>query len=980
MTLVGDSICDYAILGPLEVKVGGRLVPLSGSKQRALLAILVLNVDRVVSTDQLIDHLWGDQPPATAVNALQVYVSQLRRTLSGGTAAGSGVIVTQRPGYRLRLGDGTVDAVRFEDLVAGGREALIRGEAAVASVKLHEALALWRGTALADFALDTFAQRDIDRLEEMRLGALEDRFESDLELGRGPELVPELEATIAQHPLRERLREHLMLALYRSGRQADAIATYQETLTLLRDELGIDPGPGLQRLNEMILKQDSSLNPPQPQPEPSHRESPGLDPVIGDAVSASEQPSPAGVPGTPIAAGEDQLLPVTALFADIVGSTSLGERLMPEEVRVVIGECVTRMSREVERFGGTIQAYMGDGICAYFGIPAAHEDDPERAAWAGYRILLDIREQRREIEQAWGISDFDVRIGINAGRTLVGAVGAANPQVVAFGDPMNVAARLQAIADPGSIAVGESVARRLEGVFHLEPLGAVPLKGREAPVNAWSLIGPRTEHLAAPSTPLVARHSELDRLREAVQEVTRGRGQIVLIRGDVGIGKSRAVLELREMAGDDIRWLEGRCSSYGVGPLGGPFSQIIREWTGAAEGEPELATRTKLWSRLAKLDEGSAEECFHLARILGIRPEPSLVPATSEHPGESLRTRSTTVLAKWVLRLCEEKPTVLVVEDLHQADENSLEQLEALLPLTDRVPLLLVVSSRPEPDSPGWGLWIRCLREFRHRLVELALEPLSDEHVEELMDALAPPGTLDAATRGVILARAAGNPFYVEELVKALVQIGGLERQGRSTLTMTGAGLDLPPALEGLLIVRIQQLEPSARRLAQIAAVIGREFDVDLLRETADRDITEDLTSLLRAEVIREVRRHPAFVCRFHHTLLYEAALSTLTPAFRAEVARSVLRSLESRIAGSEDEHLERLALYAYRSDELPRALDYLERASRRASQLGDDEAAARLAARMLRLADRLGDRAAQSRAQQAAAEVRRLSKPSNNA
>src|SRR5437762_1755590 len=186
---------------------------------------------------------------------------------------------------------------------------------------------------------------------------------------------------------------------------------------------------------------------------------------------------------------EDEMRPITALFADIAGSTGLGERLGPDEVKALIGECVTRMSGAVEELGGTVQAYMGDGICAYFGVPQAHEDDPERAARAALRILEVVGEYGRDIEQAWGISGFGVRVGLNSGPTAVGLVGAADPQTVALGDTTNVAARLQAAAAPGTIVVGETTARHLGSRFVLEPLGEVSVKGRTGAVPAWRLDG-----------------------------------------------------------------------------------------------------------------------------------------------------------------------------------------------------------------------------------------------------------------------------------------------------------------------------------------------------------------------------------------------------------------------------------------------------------------------------------------------------------
>jgi class 3 adenylate cyclase len=231
---------------------------------------------------------------------------------------------------------------------------------------------------------------------------------------------------------------------------------------------------------------------------------------------------------------QDEMRPITALFADIVGSTGLGERLGPDEVKALIGECVTRMSRAVEEFGGVIQAFMGDGICAYFGVPAAHEDDPERAARAALRIIGVAAGYAGEVEAAWGIEGFNVRVGVNSGPAAVGLVGGEDSQTVALGDTTNVAARLQSAAQPGSIAIGPGTASRLDERFVLEPLGEVTVKGRSEPVTASRLVGPRPVTEPPSRTPLVGRDREVARLRTAAADLRAGRGQVVLLVGTPG--------------------------------------------------------------------------------------------------------------------------------------------------------------------------------------------------------------------------------------------------------------------------------------------------------------------------------------------------------------------------------------------------------------------------------------------------------------
>jgi DNA-binding SARP family transcriptional activator len=246
---------EYRILGPLEISDDGRELELGSGKQRALLAILLLHANEIVSPDRLIDELWGEQPPATAAKTLQVHVSRLRKTL--GPEAG---LRHRAGGYVLDLRPGELDLERFERLAEEGRRALADDDAGRAQGLLREALSLWRGPPLAEFAFESFAQRQIARLEELRLAALEQRMEADLVRGRHAELVGELEALVAEHPLRERLRSQLMLALYRSGRQAEALEAYQEARRVFVEELGIEPDRSLRELEKAILQQDRGLD------------------------------------------------------------------------------------------------------------------------------------------------------------------------------------------------------------------------------------------------------------------------------------------------------------------------------------------------------------------------------------------------------------------------------------------------------------------------------------------------------------------------------------------------------------------------------------------------------------------------------------------------------------------------------------------------------------------------------------------------
>src|SRR5919108_2471595 len=294
---------EFRILGPLEVYEQNCQIELGGRKQRALLGVLLLHANEPISSERLVDELWGDQPPARAHKLVQGYVSALRKVL------GPERLVTRSPGYLVRLGAGELDALEFERLVA---EARVAREPQLTAERLHEALTLWRGSALADLRLEGFAAREAERLNELRLTTLLARIEADLELGRHAELVGELEALVAAHPLQERPRGLLMLALYRSGRQADALELYRATRALLADELGLEPSSELQRLERLVLTHDPELDLP-------HVE-----------AHVEPQPAPASAPPPK---PERLRRTVTIVFSDLVDSVGLGERPPPEGPR-----------------------------------------------------------------------------------------------------------------------------------------------------------------------------------------------------------------------------------------------------------------------------------------------------------------------------------------------------------------------------------------------------------------------------------------------------------------------------------------------------------------------------------------------------------------------------------------------------------------------------------------------------------------------
>ncbi len=312
----------------------------------------------------------------------------------------------------------------------------------------------------------------------------------------------------------------------------------------------------------------------------------------------------------------------------------------------------------------------------------------------------------------------------------------------------------------------------------------------------------------------------------------------------------------------------------------------------------------------------------------------------------------------------------VALDDLHWADPSTRELAEDLLQLTDQAPVLLVGAFRPDPASEGWKLRLKVLTDYFHRASELPLRPLTPAASKQLLAALVPAGMLEEATKQEIVARAEGNPLYLQELLRAVIEGAGGDRERTWTLPATGSGM-LPASLESLFISRIDRLPPGARRLAQAAAVAGRTFPVRVVARILGRDdVSADLGALLRSEIVRETRRYPELECSFQHGLLQDAALSTLTPAHRRVLYGRTAHAYEEAYANSLEDRLELLALYYYRSDDPGRALDYLERAAARALELDARALAIQLLRRALKVSDRTGDEAARARVE---AELERL-------
>src|ERR687895_1214432 len=532
---------------------------------------------------------------------------------------------------------------------------------------------------------------------------------------------------------------------------------------------------------------------------------------------------------------------VTVLFADLSGYTAVAERMDPEAVKALVDRALMRLGQEVERYGGTVDKYIGDNVMAIFGAPVAHEDDAERAVRAGLGMQAAMEEINDGLPS--GVH-FDLRVGVNTGEVLAGAVGAS---YTVTGDTVNVAARLQSAARPGSVTVGERTMRATLAAVRYEKLEPLALKGKSEPVPAWEaaeVIAAHAVGRTAPAreTPLVGRDNELATLEAIYERVERDCiPHLVTLVGEAGGGQARVLREVgRRLCGrpDAPAFHTGRCLPYGAGIVFWALGEGIRAGCGIVDSDSADVAWTKLLDHSRNLfkaehpslgEEGERRTAL-LGRLIGLEVPPELVPE-SDDP-ERMRDAFFSALRSGVEAWAREKPLVFAFEDIHWADDGMLDAIEHLAQWV-RAPLLVVCLARDEllERRPGWG-------GGRRNVTQLFLEPPTAEHSRELVRALLPQGH---EVVPAVAERSGGNPLFAEEMARRIAEEGTIE------------AAELPDTVQAVLAARLDSLEPFERRLVQQASVVGRTFPAGALAGVATeegRDLGRALRSLQEKDIL----------------------------------------------------------------------------------------------------------------------------------
>ncbi|MBV8361366.1 MAG: AAA family ATPase [Deltaproteobacteria bacterium] len=704
-------------------------------------------------------------------------------------------------------------------------------------------------------------------------------------------------------------------------------------------------------------------------------ENPGTSRFCGDCGTSltANLPNPvqssartAPVSGTPQqtefpSATDGERKTITALFADIKGSMELIENLDPEQARNIIDPALRLMMEAIRRYGGRVVQSTGDGIFAIFGAPFAHEDHAQRALYAALRMQDDLNRYCDRLG-AEGRERVQARVGINTGEAVVRSLltGAGHPEYTPIGHSIGLAARMEALAPIGSVAVTAQTKKLCDGYFNFKPLGAARVRGVSEPVGVYEAtgLGPLRTHFQLSAerglSKFVGRQSELEQLKLALDLAKAGRGQLVAVLGEAGVGKSRLFHEFKALAQSECMVLETFSLAYGKDSSYLPVIELLKHYfTIAAEDDKRrrreqrvaklLAVesgrvfspwrrraREKVTSKVMALDRRLEDILPYLFGLLGIQD--SADPLVQMDP-QIKRRRTLDAIKRVLLRESLNQPLMVVFEDLHWIDDETQAFLNLLADSIANAPLLLLVNYRPE----YYHEW-----NNKSYYTQLRLEPLRPENAEQMLGMLFGNDREFIPLRRLIIEKTEGNPFFIEELVQALLEQGILQRtaaEAKTTLSLAKSldELKLPPTVQAVLASRIDRLAPSEKELLQTLAVIGREFSIPLIKrvvvDCSEIELERMIATLQGSEFIYERPAFPAVEHVFKHALTQEVAYNSLLLERRKTLHERIAQALEALFVDSIDDHLVDLSYHYSRSGNDSRAIDYLVRAGEQAQQ-----------------------------------------------
>jgi class 3 adenylate cyclase/tetratricopeptide (TPR) repeat protein len=621
---------------------------------------------------------------------------------------------------------------------------------------------------------------------------------------------------------------------------------------------------------------------------------------------------------------------VTALFADIKGSTEMMEELDPEQARAIIDPALKLMIDAAHRYDGYVVQSTGDGIFALFGAPVAHEDHPQRALYAALRMQEELKRYSARLREV-GNLPIEGRVGVNTGEVVVRSIstGAGHTEYTPIGHTTNLASRMQALAPTGSIAISEQTRKLVEGYFALKPLGPTKVKGVTEPVNVYEAtgLGPLRTRLQRSAgrglTKFVGREREMEALKHAAEQARSGHGQIVAAMAEAGTGKSRLFFEFKAKNQSGWMVLETFSVSHGKASAYFPVIDLLHSYFKIAGEDDPRARRAKITGNVLTLDRSLEDTLSYLSTLLGIvEGEDPL----AQMDGQLKKRRTLEAIKRILLRESLNQPLMVIFEDLHWIDEATQQLLNLLADSLGTAKLLLLVNYRPE-YSHHWG--------SRTYYTQLRLDPLGKESADEMLTALLGDGVAVAPLKRLIIEKTDGNPFFMEETVQVLLDEGALVRDGTAVrLTRPLGELKIPPTVQGILAARIDRLPADAKELLQTLAVIGREFPLSLIRTVvskSDDELNELLNDLQLGEFIYEQPAVGDTEYVFKHALTQEVGYNSVLMERRQQLHERTGAAIETLYESSVEEHLGELAHHYGRSANAGKAVEYLTQAGKQA-------------------------------------------------
>ncbi|MBI5651805.1 MAG: AAA family ATPase [Chloroflexi bacterium] len=905
------DMLQVKMLGEFDVRRDGAPILIPSRPAQSLLAFLLLTAGTPQRREKIAGLLWPNTSDENARSSLRHELWRLRKTLHAGPprAPVENYLLTDELALAFN-----VNAPHWLDV------AILKYTRADAPTNdLLAALALYRGELLPGFYEDwvVLEREQLYAIFEQKIARALERLLAE---HRWQEILDWGERWIALGQSPEAAYRALMIAHSELGDRSRMAAVYQRCIESLRTDLGVEPSQETRALFEQLRVAEKKSH---------HVE------VLTPRTLESERKQ------------------VTALFVDVPGFTAVGDQLDPEQIHQLMNRYFELIQTQVQRYEGAINQILGDRILAVFGAPRAYEDHAQRATLAALDIQRALADYQNQAREHWGI-EFRVRMGLNTGLVLFGSIG-DNPRLdyTATGDAVNLAFRMMSLAAPGQIVIAEDTFKMIGGLFETEFLGAKTLKGKTRPIKSYLVkrAHRRTRFdvvMERGLTPFVGHAKELTLLRDRFAEAKAGRGQIVFLMGDPGIGKSRLLIEFRRaLESENLTWLTGRCISFGNSMAYLPHIDIAKQNFHITDEDDDATIRTKIERGTLALGEELRPHIPYFNYLLSANPVDQSI---LKMDAQARRLKIFDALRAVALKGAQVKPLVLIIEDLQWIDKTSEEVLLFLADSIVAARVLLILTYRTGYQNPFGE------RTYSTRLALAALS--NDESIRLAEGALATRG-LPVELRELVIRKAEGNPFFVEEVIKSLLETRALEKQNGSYALMKPlAAINVPDTIQDVIMARIDRLAHSPKRALQFASVIGREFAARLLDRISDlkTELDPSLHHLKTHELIYETSFFPELAYIFKHAMTHDVAYNSLPILRRKELHSGVGNAIEELYAERLPEYFETLGYHYEHGEAWIKALHFLFKAAQKAQQVYANRESLDHYARAVAICERLGE------------------------